>query len=400
MASINLRPYGLFWDLNPATMRFPVPEKCRVAQARRRGSDISFSGQEGEVLMTLTLKRVLGRGAYGVTYSSNLMVDKDAAVVKIIRKHELYTVADVAVEVISQIIVSKATEGAHVESPFGFIEGPFAPRVFLFAEDIDAYYIVSERCYTNFIDLVSEDRPVTELQNSLIQICLALQTLQEKLQFNHRDFKPDNIMFSNKGGIKIIDYGFCCLKYGNMTISSGYPYAKQALHKCFSKSRDLNALLYFFLNYTKYKDIPCPLKRVIRAIIFSRSGDPVNWKSSYAKLNLKPELPNLFPENALNIFGNIEFTGQTGCSEITPSWAANIVDINDGVMTNIKNEEVNMLNKSALMVFLKGKRSAYIIKRVLGITKDTELADFCTGLLQNINTKAKKDGGKRKTRKL
>ena len=400
MAAINLRPYGLFWNLNPATMRFPVPEKCKVAQAQRRGDNISFVGQEGEVLMTLTLKRALGRGAYGVTYSSNLTVGTMKAVVKIIQKNTHYTLADVATEVISQIIAAKTTDGLKIESTFGFIEGPFSPRVFMFAEDPDAYYIVSERCYTRFMDIISEDRPVTELQNSLIQICLALETLQEKLQFNHRDFKPDNIMFSDTGGIKIIDYGFCCLKYGNMTISSGYPHAKKSLQKCFSKSRDLNALLYFFLNYTKYKDIPCPLKRVIRAIIFSRSGDPVNWKSSYVKFNMKPELPNLFPENAINIFGNIQFSGPEGCSEISPNWAASIVDINDGVMTNLKNDEVAMLNKAALMVFLKGKHSAYIIKRVIGITKDTELLEFCRGLLQNITSTAKKDGGKRKTRKL
>jgi hypothetical protein len=388
-------------------MRFPVPEKCRVAEARRRGNDITFVGQEGQVLMTLTLKNALGRGAYGITYSTNLMVGTMAAAVKIIRKHEAYTTGDVATEVICQIIATNATDGLKVESEFGFIEGPFAPRVFLFAEDIDSYYIVSERCYTNFIDIVAEDSSVTELKESLIQICLALQTLQEKIQFNHRDFKPDNIMFSRTGGIKIIDYGFCCLKYGNMTISSGYDYAKKALHKCFSKSRDLNALLYFFINYTKYKDIPCPLKRVIRSMIFSKSGDPVNWKSSYTKLNMKPELPNLFPENALKIFGNIKFAGPAfnvawpaGCSEISPEWAASIVDINEGILTNLKTVEIATLDKYRLIEFLKAKRSTFMINRVIRSSTDPDLIEFCKGFLQNINGKAKKNGGKRKTRKL
>ena len=400
MASINLRPYGLFWDLNPVTMRFPVPEKYRIAQARRRGQDITFFGQEGEVSMTLTLKNVLGSGAYGTTYSTNLTVGPMPAVVKIIQKHDAYSTTDVATEVISQIIVARTTDGLKIDSVFGFIEGPVAPRVFMFAEDADSYYIVSERCYANFMSIMSEDRQAAELQEALVQICLALQTLQEKLQFNHRDFKPDNIMFSREGGIKIIDYGFCCLKYGNMTITSGYPYAKKALQKCFSKSRDLNALLYFFLNYTKYKDMGCPLKRVIRAILFSKSGDPVNWKSSYVKLNMKPELPNLFPEHTVNIFGNIHFTGNANCSEMTPDWAASIVDINEGVMTNLKNEEIAALDKSRLMEFLTTKRSAYIVKRVISVSKDAELLEFCKGLLQNINTKAKRDGGKRKTRKL
>lgn len=36
-----------------------------------------------------------------------------------------------------------------------------------------------------------------------------------KLGYTHRDIKPTNIMFSDRFELKIVDFGFSCLKNGN-----------------------------------------------------------------------------------------------------------------------------------------------------------------------------------------
>jgi len=106
------------------------------------------------------------------------------------------------------------------------------------------------------------------LLSYILQISNALYYLyQDGLEFNHRDFKPDNTMFviteKNKIKIdikqitfdfpsygqlhKIIDFGLSCIKYKEYNLNTVSYYSKE--DNCYRKSRDLSQLVFSILNY-------------------------------------------------------------------------------------------------------------------------------------------------------
>ena len=109
--SIDLRPFGLYWDLDPEKMVTPVPSAYRTASVKRSEDSIKFFGSGGEEILKLDLDKELGRGAYGKTYLTKNKINGFTAVVKIIGRSPSYSTMDVITEVISQIIVVKTTEG-------------------------------------------------------------------------------------------------------------------------------------------------------------------------------------------------------------------------------------------------------------------------------------------------
>jgi serine/threonine protein kinase len=395
MSKVDLRPYGLFWDLDPSTMSSPVPEAYKIAQADFNNNNIYIKDEFGNIKMRIELKEEIGKGAYGHTYSTNLKINGDEAVVKIIGRNQEYTTVDVATEVIMQILVVNAT--ADFVDKSRNLQGPFAPKVYMFAKDERFYYIVNERMKVDFRTILKIDSSYN-FRIGIAQICVALKVLYDKLQFNHRDFKPDNIMFSFNGMVRVIDFGFSCLTYGDMYISSGYPFPKKVLHHCDKKSRDMNSLFFYLLNYSKYKNVVCPYKRIIRALIYNKAGDPVNWPSTYGAYNGRPELVNLFPENILKVFEKLEFHSSRFCSDFNPNWVSNIEEINTGVIGNLNNEELAFLNTQKMIAFLTDVQSTYLTKRILRSVTDTELKDFCYALLKELNKT--EEGGGKKSRKV
>jgi len=384
MAKLDLRPYGLFWDLDPNTMKHPVPEAFKVARALIRNErSLYIYDETDEMNMRIVLKDVLGTGTYGTTYSTDTEIDGVEVVVKVIQHDASYTTEDVATEVISQILVVNAT--ADFVDAKHALKGPFAPRVFKFAKDEYYYYIVNEKMAVDFKNILKIDSSLN-LKNGISQICIALKVLYDRLQFNHRDFKPDNIMFSYAGNVRLIDYGFCCLKYGQMSISSGYEYPKVSLKYCDKRSRDLNALFFYILNYSMYSNIVCPFKRIMKALMYDNKSDPVNWTASYVKYNLRSELVNLYPENVLKVFDGLEFHNmKRTCSDFKPEWTKNIEMVNKGVIENLKDEEIDFLNKDKLRVFLTDDKSIILTKKVMRSVSDPILKDFCYNLLKELN---------------
>jgi serine/threonine protein kinase len=279
MAAINLSTYGLFWKLDPSKMSSPVPEKYKIAQAIRIDTKIVITSEIGaRPVVSFKLGEKLGQGSYGVTYKTDLVINAKEVVVKIIRKTKDYNTKDIITEVISQIIAYSASNGINSSTKYGKIEGPFVPNLYMLAEDQSSYYILMERMHSDFKKYIETDDAADTFRDSIIMICLALKSLYETVKFNHRDFKPDNIMFNKEGGLRIIDFGFCCLNYGGMKISSTYEAPKQLLKHCNVRSRDINALFYYILNYTRFKTLACPIKRVIKALMYAKQGDPLEWK--------------------------------------------------------------------------------------------------------------------------
>ena len=133
--------------------------------------------------------------------------------------------------------------------------------------------------FNNFLEKKTEEQkkeikiriPDEHILSYILQISLALYHLYENgIEFNHRDFKPDNTMFINTGKYgmldidieeenikfkfddfkqnhKIIDFGLSCIKYKDYNLNTVSYY--KIGDRCFSKSRDLSQMIFIILNY-------------------------------------------------------------------------------------------------------------------------------------------------------
>jgi serine/threonine protein kinase len=107
------------------------------------------------------------------------------------------------------------------------------------------------------------------------EISKILEFFQRTLEFNHRDMKGNNIMYiknaSGKRMIKLIDFGFSCLKWGNMSIRGG-DYFK-ASTTCFRRGRDMAQLMYYALQY--FPPISMPLRQYLIEMLKAEvAGEP------------------------------------------------------------------------------------------------------------------------------
>ena len=251
----------------------------------------------------------------------------------------------------------------------------------------------------NFKTLLKEPDSCKTIKKFIVQIAFALSYLQNFLHFNHRDFKPDNIMFNPTHGVRIIDYGFCCLKYHGMNVTSGYKYPKEVFQTCYSKTRDLNALFYYLLNYSAYKTAACPVKRILRALMYYKSGDPVDWLNSYNAYNRRPETPNMTPRVVFRVFRLVEYLDtEPRNTTFNPSWASEIEEVNEGILTQLNSEEINKLNPQKLIDFLVAKKSASLSKRISLITHNKNVKAVCNSITPN-SPKKKTNGGRKTYRK-
>ena len=378
---IDLNPFGLYWVLDPSTMSTPIPASYETATAEINGANISFYDRAGKEFINFNLIKKLGEGGYGTTFLIDEKFGGKQAVVKMIRRSPTFSTQDVIAEVIAQIIISEGTKD--VDYSDIDLKGPFAAPVFHFAKDANYYYILNQRLMVDLNEVLMQKKEMSHnIKVSILQIATILDYVRHHYEFNHRDFKPDNIMFDDNG-VRLIDFGFCCMKYEGLVISPGYEYPKRHLLACGKKSRDLNALFYYLLNRSPYLKIVCPIKRVLRALMFASEGDPVNWKNSYEKYNSRDDLPNMSPEVVIRVLMKVSFLKVETCPEIAPVWVRELVEINEGVLSLLKKEEINELDPLKLVTYLRQKRSQATCGRLLGITNNDDVKEACQTILAN-----------------
>lgn len=387
---MDLSPYGFYWTLDPEKMTTPVPDMYYTNFVKRTGNKLEFYDAKGNPIVVLDKTERIGGGSYGTSYKAAQQYMGHDIAIKIIARDASYTTKAVITEAIAQIIVQEESKAKKYES-IG-LEGPYAPKFFLFGKDDTNYYLVSEYIGTRFDSIINTRTDINILKKYFIQIAIILNFLYDKLEFNHRDFKPDNIMISTSGSIKIIDYGFSYMKYKGLVIQPEYSFPK-SLTKGFSQSRDLNSLFFWLLHVTDFQYVDCDLKRIIKIIICSNKREPDRWRNTYTLYNQRDPDMNVHPVVIMRLFSKVEFSTSTYDATVTPEWSSELREINSCIMGMIKDAELNHLNPLVVKTYLERFRNNDHIRRFLYKTTNKEIRKICLRLLGMPDNTA---GGRRK----
>lgn len=186
------------------------------------------------------LEKKLGEGTYGKTYAT-LPVDGKSYAIKIIDVRNAKEIYNIISEVIMNVILAEGTQSMK--------NGPFVPELYEFGVNADqtSAIIRSERLTDTMTNYLHSKSPV--LNNKIVpQIILIienmLEMLEKKYQFNHRDLKSDNIMYTLKNGQpvwRLIDLGGACMKWNGFSIRSDSIF--DGSRPCFHTGRDITFLL-------------------------------------------------------------------------------------------------------------------------------------------------------------
>jgi serine/threonine protein kinase len=352
-------------------MDYPIPKdfdpEKHTAKATTNDRVITITDVSG-VDINITIQGKIAAGTYGTTYKTDAIFDDAKAVVKVIEKDAYNSINAVIIEVIIQILL--------VNLPIDPV--PICPRLYIFAQDDKNYYIVMEHIVAPLMLYLKHSAKV--LVDKLCMIVYYLQFAYNHLKFNHRDLKSDNILVDSKGYCRIIDFGFSCLTYGKMKIESEYKFPKEILHHCDKKTRDVQSLFYQLLYSSELKNKVCPFKHILKVLLYEENRFPKNWKNSYTVYNRGNNTINLMPMNVYDILQEVKFRGESIASEIEPNWAKFIKEINNEIISNLTHEEINYLDKTKLLAFLKGK-PRFLIFYVATQIKDEEFKKVLSDIM-------------------
>jgi len=297
LADIDLRPYGIQMILDNK-ITGDIFEKMLVEDINT--NEIYFSSDMKSVRIRndysntdteYDIIKVIGAGSFGaISECANVETCKPVAI-KVIRflpkngpiefqSHNFLK------ECIIQIIL------ASVSKQLGFPNGG-VPEIYSVGFYYDASglngIIVSElmkdtlRAYIEGKDEETNDIIIPDM---LLQISNILHFFGDTLQFNHRDLKDDNIMYTKIGDkmiYKLIDFGFSCLQWNQLQIKTSLQFPEE--RPCFKEGRDLAQLIYYLIYFQRdgYK-FSTRLNEWMRSrLLVNYSGSDVslsNWIST------------------------------------------------------------------------------------------------------------------------
>jgi serine/threonine protein kinase len=186
------------------------------------------------------LEKKLGEGTYGKTYAT-VPINGISYAIKIMDVRNTAELYNILSEVIMNILIAEGTEDE--------TNGPFVPRFYEFGLSADQrtaiirYQRLTDTMF-NYLNSKSPQENNKLVPQALLSIIHILETLQTKFQFDHRDLKSDNIMYTMKNAQpvwRIIDLGGSCMKWNGFSISSNAIFDDS--RPCKHPGRDITFLL-------------------------------------------------------------------------------------------------------------------------------------------------------------
>lgn len=148
--------------------------------------------------------RVVGKGAFGVVWLAEDNTSKQKYAIKVLKKTD----------------ISLRNSLANVYAEVNILRNDFDPwivKFFYYFQDKSSVYLVMEFLPGgSLLDLLEREGRFTENATRfyVAEILLAMHCLHNK-GFIHRDIKPDNILTTNEGHIKLADFGLAVEKVGD-----------------------------------------------------------------------------------------------------------------------------------------------------------------------------------------
>ncbi len=247
--------------------------------------------------------KFLGKGSYSTIVQVLNQESQQKSTIKLIDLKE-NTIENVLKECIIHCILEKESEDAP--------HGPYVPRFLEVALDPIHNLMILR---TELIDdiLYYRYKAGTAAENdrviprTLAHVAYILDFFYSRLQFNHRDCKPDNFLYNyspetGEFDLKLIDFTFSCLNWRGIQINAGEYFPESP---CFHKSRDLTQFLYWLGTNTSIP-ISRHLKQTIQDLLTFPVGGTIcrlfagcsaydtaafSWGQTYAFLDL-PQIRN------------------------------------------------------------------------------------------------------------
>jgi len=360
--SIDFSKYGINFECSPDTVSVPKSIRENIIPAIvLKDNSVKFTKQDGTDIIMI-FKEQKSAGSFGTVWETLTEIDKGVPlIVKTINLSWLRTAKfirnvsdiidyeyDIIQEAIMNIIVYEATK--NIKLPDISLNGPFAPKLFLIGKNSDNFYIVSEKLdetTLNFFDWGTIIAKADIIRTSILQLSKILEILYDKLKFNHRDLKPDNLMYKIIDGrinIRLIDFGFSCLKYRNLIVGGINKWTVASSLHCNSKIRDMHSYLYYIIKFLAFRH--CPLFTLISVLITTNDLDSSEWKYTYKKFNAsntegnRKAALNCTYDVVYNIFYSLTFESDKACSKIiNTDWTKHLVSININNVGLLTNEE-------------------------------------------------------------
>jgi serine/threonine protein kinase len=225
---MELDSYGIYFYFTGDVRSIPIDHIQKVSIGTN-----SIKTDRGEIV----IQTKLGEGTYGKTYATTT-----GAAIKIVQLQNTEDIYNTLGEAIMNIILFEGTEYEK--------DGPCVPEVYEFGltADLKTAIIHYERMTGTLFEYLKTKTPsennkiVPETILKLLNIC---EFLERRFQFNHRDFKSDNVMYVLKKGKpvwRIIDLGAACMNWnGGFRIASDLVFPPS--RPCVRTGRDMTFLI-------------------------------------------------------------------------------------------------------------------------------------------------------------